>query len=259
MAHSKGVYRWDDPRCTAELLGFKNDKQTVINKILNTNRNNQSKDDELIKKQIKKIRDAHKNDTVYFYLDFETINVEETYIFMIGIGYESNELNKFVPKCFVLNNLDREDEKYMFTHILFPYIMSVLQQENKSKIVLYHWSPAEPTIFNKFISRNNILNYPSIEFHDLYKTFTTTPIIINGALNYSLKTVARALHQKNMIQTIWDSDSVCSNGLNAMILAYKLYKNKKDDENIIDNKIMKEIIYYNEVDYKTMWEIVNIQ
>ena len=68
-----------------------------------------------------------------------------------------------------------------------------------------------------------------------------------------LKIVAKALKNHDLIKSTWDTTSVCSNGLNAMVLANNLYESKTT--NIIDDPVMKEIIYYNEIDCKVLWEI----
>ena len=75
-------------------------------------------------------------------------------------------------------------------------------------------------------------------------------ITVKGSFNYSLKSIARSMYDNNMIDTCWDKDSVCSNGLNAMYYAYKIYKND------YNNDIMDSIINYNEIDCKVMYEIL---
>ena len=89
----------------------------------------------------------------------------------------------------------------------------------------------------------------------MYNVFIKEPILLKGALNFSLKTIAKILYNHNLIKSTWNSSSPCSNGLNAMILANKLY-----DRNVIVNEepVMKEIIYYNEIDCKVMYEIHNL-
>ena len=85
------------------------------------------------------------------------------------------------------------------------------------------------------------------------KVFINQPVTVHGALNYSLKTIAKALNKHKLINSVWDTSSPCSNGLNAMILANNLYE--KNIQEINCEPIMKEIIYYNEIDCKVMWEI----
>jgi hypothetical protein len=78
-------------------------------------------------------------------------------------------------------------------------------------------------------------------------------VTIVGAFNFSLKTVANALHSHNLIKSCWDSKNKCSNGLMVMILANDLYDNK--NTNIYNNPLMKDIINYNEIDCKVLFEI----
>ena len=77
---------------------------------------------------------------------------------------------------------------------------------------------------------------------------------MKGSLTYSLKSIAKALYENKLISTIWDTSSVCANGLNAMLLAYQIYN--KNSTNPKDDFTMKEIEKYNEIDCKCLWEII---
>ena len=74
---------------------------------------------------------------------------------------------------------------------------------------------------------------------------------ILGALNFSLKTIAKKMYEYDMINTIWDV-SECMNGQDAMFKSWQMYTTKD-----IDNKTFQDIIKYNEVDCKTMYEMLN--
>ena len=266
LAHSKFVFSWRDPKFNSKLLNMDKGKiGPVIDKILNINR--QKKD----KIRPKKINYDRENwlacKELEFYLDFETFNtnldsiiqdgtiIDENnqYIFMIGIGYEKNK--KWVFKSFVMEQKDNLSEEKMFIDFM-DYINKVLKQENKKTCKMYHWSFAEVGSYNNFKSRHSDLAIIDnhISFYDLNKVFVNEPITVNGALNYSLKTIAKALKKNNLIKSTWDETSVCSNGLNAMILANNLY----DSNASIEDPVMKEIIYYNEIDCKVLWEIHNL-
>lgn len=265
LAHSKYIYGWKDPRFNSKLLKMDKGKVgPVIDKILSINR--QTKD--LFRpKKIKYDRENWKNkdEILEFYLDFETFNSDlgstindgtieisnHQYIFMIGIGYEKD--NQWIFKSFMMENKNLESEKIMF-NLFMDYINYVLKTENKKLCKMYHWSFAEVGSYHNFKSRHTdlIINDSHISFYDLNKVFINEPITIKDALNYSLKTVAKALKKHNLIESTWDTSSVCSNGLNAMILANNLYETST---NIIDDPTMKEIIYYNEIDCKVLWEI----
>ena len=89
---------------------------------------------------------------------------------------------------------------------------------------------------------------------DLSKLFRDEPIVVKGSLRYKLKSISKALFDMGLISTSWDFSSECNSGLAAMALANKIY----DELNEVtkDNEIMKEIIKYNEVDCKVLWDIL---
>jgi hypothetical protein len=269
IAHSKNVYGWKNPKFNSKLLKMNKGKiGPTIDKILNINRQNR---DIFRPKRIKYDHQnwASNNDVLDFYLDFETFNTNldsiikegeiiddnNQYIFMIGLGYEKNK--KWVFQTFLMENKSLESEEIMFNQFL-DYINQVLYQENKKSCKMYHWSFAEVGSYKSFKSRHSDFRFDDrhITFYDLNKVFVNEPITIKGALNYSLKTIAKALKKHKLIDSIWDTTSVCSNGLNAMILANNLYDS--GISNIINDSCMKEIIYYNEIDCKVLWEIHNL-
>ena len=71
-----------------------------------------------------------------------------------------------------------------------------------------------------------------------------------------MKGIAKAMHHHNLIETIWDSDNPCSNGLTAMVLAWKVY-NKTKIKDIHKHPVIQDIIKYNIIDCKVLWEIIN--
>ena len=131
-----------------------------------------------------------------------------------------------------------------------------MKKEEKSNCHFVHWTKAEEISYRKLRLRalSVGINLPLMEYLDLYDLFRSEPITINGSLNFSLKSMAKAMKKHKLIKTSWDSSNPCSNGLNAMLLAHKVYK----DENIVDenNVIMNNIIHYNEIDCKVLWEMI---
>ena len=275
QAHLNQVFTWTDPKCTAKILGFnpKGKQANIVDSVLDINR----QDDDIIRpEKINWDRENWKTQNpefVEFYLDFETLNSNfgsiikdgiisydnNQFIFMVGIGYEYN--GKWIYKTFLMNEKNEDSELEMFRGF-YEYINTILAQFKKSKAKFYHWSFAEPCAYNNFKKRhsNSNFNDSNYKFYDLYQVFLSEPVVVKGALNFSLKTIAKALNKYDMIDSCWDSSSPCSNGLTAMILANKLYEGVKNDtiDNLIDDPIMKEIIKYNEIDCKVMWEIHNL-
>jgi predicted RecB family nuclease len=274
QAHSNKVFTWSNPKCTSEILGFnpKGKQAKIVDAVLDINRQDQV----IIRpKQIKWDREnwiKPDPNCLELYLDFETLNSNfgsiikdgvisydsNQYIFMVGIGYENN--GKWIYETFVMNEKNDKSELLMFQEF-YKYVNKLLVQFKKSKAKFYHWSFAEPSAYTNFKKRhlNNKINErePNYIFYDLYQVFLSEPVVVKGALNFSLKTIAKALNKYDKIDSCWDSSSPCSNGLTAMILANKLYESVKDNtiDNIINDPVMKEIIKYNEVDCKVMWEI----
>ena len=150
------------------------------------------------------------------------------------------------------------DAEFKMFEEFMEYINMILKIEKKSISKMYHWYFAEVSAYNSFKSRhqyNQIID-SHIKFYDLNKVFINEPVTINGALDFSLKTIAKALNKNKLIDCTWDITSPCSNGLNAMILANNIYE--KNSHDIDHEPIMKKIIYYNEIDCKVMWEIHNL-
>ena len=263
--HEKLIFSWDNKRCNSKNMGFKKGKlSNTIDKILNINRQNKNI---ILPKKVLYERDIWKkcdNDNMIFYLDFETLNSNfgsiikdgiiyydnNQYIFLIGIGYINN--NKWDYKYFLMETKTHESELNIYNEF-YKYINMLLNKHNKKYAVFYHWSYAEITSYTQFKLRHNInINDSMFKFYDLNKVFVNEPIVIKGGLNFSLKTIAKVMHKHNLIKSNWDTNNICSNGLSALILANQLYESSKD---IYNESIMQDIIKYNEIDCKVMWEI----
>jgi len=248
-AFAKGICKWSDPKCTAELMKVNGEyTRNRINSILNFNR---SKTKELITP--KKINMNELKNTNIIYVDFETINdillsstvcnsdLEE-YIFMIGVGHIKN--GNWIYKNFTTHNISKEEE-FRIMNEFIQYIDEIKESNNYK---LIHWSGAEPSMYNKACNRHKIDR--TLEWFDLLKMVEKKNILIKGVLKFGLKKVAKKLNEYGLIKTIWSNDIL--NGNDAMFTAWKLYLKKEP----ITNPIFKQIIDYNEIDVKVMYEIV---
>lgn len=258
-AHSKNIYSWKDKRLTAASMDFKTNSNIAktIDYILDINRNrrNNIRVDDLIKNN-----NWRKNDMfLEIYIDFETLNgnigqvdigdINNGFIFMAGIGWEDN--NEFKFKSFILDKKTDIDEYNMISN-MWDFIENKKKELNKKEVKLIHYTNAEINFYKIFKNKhNNVVDINNFNRLDLHKVFLDNNVIIKGALNFSLKTIAKAMNKHKMIDTIWDSDM---NGLNAMMLAYNIY----NTDSVIDkdNDIMKNIMKYNMIDCKVMWEIL---
>lgn len=151
---------------------------------------------------------------------------------------------------------------------------------------LFHWTGAEIRFINRAINRIRSGSYTSIHMNnptltfdnenkkdvqkylnnmintfelntmwvDMYKVFETEPIVVKGSYRFKLKHVGNAFHDKSLINTKWE-DGKMADGFRAMLEAIKLYR---DNPSIThENSTFNEIINYNEIDCKVIWEIVN--
>lgn len=114
----------------------------------------------------------------------------------------------------------------------------------------------------KLLNRHQSLSKLWIELDyigwvDMCDIFIKTPIVVKGALCFKLKEIGKALFANGLIMTCWENSSI-SDGLNAMISAIKYYELKK--QNVLNDdvkNIFVDIIKYNEIDCKSVWEIVS--
>ena len=126
---------------------------------------------------------------------------------------------------------------------------------------LFHWSKAERTFLNNAIERHpELLKLWTDDnqevWIDLCELFINEPITIKGALCFKLKEIAKAMYNNKQITTTWNTD--IQNGLSAMNYAAKYYTDIKNNITNINNKHkFDEIIEYNEIDCKTLWDITN--
>lgn len=296
IAHANGIKKWSDTRCRSNKIGINGKKiGPILDKIIEINQSTDSyispaciNNNEL---------DWQTPYELDFFIDFETINgcftsepvdvynsnFDTNIIFLIGIGYfdsgkipislmpgiqaersESTlvERGKWTFKTFQMNTLNFEEEMRIVDELVaFIDSMIKIYCENngikKTENVIpkfFHWSNAEVTSINIANKRHGYkwLNWLSkIVWIDLCKIFQNEPIVVKGATRFKLKDIAKNMYKHKFIKTVWDSDGI-SDGLQAMLDAIKYYKNSNTE-----TKIMDEIIKYNEIDCKVMWEIVN--
>ena len=192
-----------------------------------------------------------------FYIDFETIaknigqitenDLSGDFIFMVGLGMVIN--NEWIFKNFVVERLEDECEHNMMKE-MWDFIENIMIRENKTSCIFIHWTHAEVVFYNKFKNKSINSNIPNIKFFDMYKLFLDNNVVVKGAFNFSLKTIGNAMYENKIIETCWDSNSICSNGLQAMFLAYEQYTGDKT------SNVMDMIVHYNHIDCKIMWEIM---
>jgi hypothetical protein len=278
IGFKKNIKKWTDIKCTTTNLDMNNGKRAdTIDCILNINRQNENK---ILPKKLEQITDNRFNwKTKYptdFYIDFETlgdtfvkqnkdnINLENSggisdFVFMIGVGYEENDEWKYDVFC--CENYTLEDEEKN-TKNFIKFLNSTAKRLNPNDdyhIRLFHWSHAEQTQMEKLFERHqSLLKFWTeyIGWVDMCDIFIKNPIVVKGSLCFKLKEIGRAMFSHGLIETCWESNKV-SDGLNAMLLGIRYYEMKKNNDltEEIENTFI-DIIKYNEIDCKIIWDIV---
>lgn len=266
IAENKGITNWKKYKgITSEMVGVTGDKtSSTLQLIIDMNKHYTILENEneglIIPKKIKSNLHNWKQyeDILEFYIDFETINDticeniawEGSFIFMIGVGVILNDT--WVFNCFIAESLTKDGE----TKMLLDFHKYIEQYTRKKK--LWHWGDAEKYLYRNAMNRNyEILNEVTLltEWTDMLKIFREEPIVARGMLNFSLKSVVTAFYNNSFINVNY-VDSDVSNGLDAMVMAYKLYKGNTLQTHIRESRIMVQIKTYNEIDVKALYEII---
>ncbi len=192
-----------------------------------------------------------KKDTLNFYVDFEYINGSDlsfdkyprTHLYLIGVGYFDNN---WKYKSFFPNQINDRDEKTVL-HKWIQFMNETTKKLNYNKYQIIHWSKAEPSLYNKL--KELFLLRTKLDWIDLQPILKKSCIVFDNMKNYSLKNVAKTMKNMGFIETNWEDNVV--DGLGANMIIIKGIKNQIGDINGFD-----DIIKYNEVDCKVMYEII---
>lgn len=305
-AHSQGVLKWSDPRCTPNLLGIKGDKVApTLNQVLGINRDN----DPLQKVWPESVTINHHNwqerMDIEFFVDFEamqspfdpsaTMNILDSHddkvgaLFMIGVGYE-DEFGRWVYRSFniepcSLKHIDtlKANERKMVAEFQQFIVDAVNHHIEVHQIAapelcqpkLFHWGHAERTLIGSVCANNSglfdTLNPTNnhVEWVDMLKVFWDEPIVVKGAKRFGLKEIAGNMKKLGLIETEWPSLGP-GDGLEAMVVAINYFNLLEEASNVLDpihrkqlehkiaegKETYENVIRYNEVDCKSVWEIV---
>jgi len=247
MADKLGISSWKN--CNSNALEIKSEKRKKsVNRSIRLNKKRKF---EIVPKRISK--SLLKKTTLELYLDYETfykkdemIDIEasqsRTVVFLIGCGFVVNDVWSY--KSFILESCDIDEERKLFSDFLDEIRHDFLNENVDFKI--YSWGTTEKIIYEKLTGDLNLFSEKN--YVDLLKLFRDKSISMKGCFSYSLKEIARALYKQGLIKTIWDEHSSIKNGYEAMKEGEKLFSGDK-------SKLL-ELINYNEIDCKIMWEIM---
>lgn len=275
-ALNQNIFSWKHKDVDAKLLGI-NGKYTqhLVNKILQVNRGEYK--DIIFPEKFKNNEGNWKNTNIKLYLDIETISgiffdtpkqeiKEEKYndkkenkekgfkdiIFMIGLGIRKD--NEYKVEKFILEDLTIQKRKEMMNKFL--------QRLNEfnffgREIPLFHYGHYDKNILTKTCNFLDIKM--ELKFIDLNKILKQESFVIKGALNYSLKSIVKAMNLNGLTNLNYNysidendekNEIKISRGEDCMYQAWKYYAKNKNEN------IMKMIDKYNDIDCQALDELM---
>ena len=269
-AHRAGIFSWRDARATAAALGVTGKRtQPTLQAMLDVNRTESGPP--VQPARIHAAEDEWRPvPDLEFYVDFETVNnVNDDFakipeqngqnlIFMIGCGHVKN--GKWEYRCFCVDRLTEASEAHMIDRWLEHMDDARVLHGLEGKPRLIHWSYAEPVNYEEAYDsarqRHPERGWPQVNWFDLWaKVVRREPVVVRGALNFGLKSFARAMYLHGLIETSWGNTKV--DGLGAMTGAWWCEEEaERKGLTLPDIELMQEIVAYNEVDCKVMMEVL---
>jgi predicted RecB family nuclease len=269
-AHAKGITRWDDPRTTAAGLEVENQYAGRCDAVIAINRDTP---DLVVAPARIAVRegDWRTPAALELYVDFETVsNLADDFsrlpsvggqplIFQIGCGRWEDGAWRFDQ--WTVDRLNEADEAAMIDAWLKR--MDRLRDERglaASDLRVVHWSPAEnstlASAYNSAQRRHPEREWPSIPWFDfLSLVVRKEPVAVRGAFGFGLKGIVKGMHAAGLIETTWGDGP--TDGLGAMIGAWWCDgEAARLEGRMLDLELMQEIARYNEVDCRSMAEVV---
>ena len=201
-----------------------------------------------------------------FFVDFETVNdLDDDFsafpqaggqamISMIGCGHVEDGAWQF--RCFVAERLDAASE----ARIVEAWLDHMDELSRRFRVEhprIFHWADAERAWYESAWKRHPDEGWRDLNLFDLLKrVFRAQPVFVCGGHDLGLKTVAKALHARGLIETSWGDSKV--DGQGAMVGAWRCdAEARRKGIRLADTELMEEIQEYNEVDCRVMQEILD--
>lgn len=264
-AHDEGVFRWDDEDCFPEILGIGGKRAPIVEAIIEGNKQNERKVSPLVITSNE--YNWHQRDSLELFVDFETVSdvvsdldripeVEDVnMIFMVGCGWYHN--GEWRYRNFTVNDFLHSEEARILNE--FNSLVKTLKQEYSSECPkLIHWGKAEFSHFSNACDRHTN-QWPELEnWFDMNDCiFLEEPVVVKGCFGFGLKPIAKTLHSAGLIETTWDGNNPCADGMSAMItMADCVSMSKKIEKPIEEFHSVRKIVEYNEVDCRVLGEIL---
>lgn len=209
-----------------------------------------------------------------FFVDFETFSnlngkpeqmpiwAGPAIIFMIGCGHEEDGEWQFQSW------IAEEETEQAELAILEAWLAHMEATRKRLGVqvgrpLVHHWSNKEVDDLKKAGERHRREFLAQVNLYDLLKhVFKAGNVKVRGVRGHSLKPVTRALHEAKEIETTWMEGAV-SDGMAALAAGWHCYAEAKRSGipaaevcALNGSPLMKQILDYNEVDCKAMWEIL---
>lgn len=192
---------------------------------------------------------------------------EEIRIVKEFLGYLDSFVNTRTtcPNCFARADSAEEDKKCTFQFCPSKGVRQDRTELSSNKpivkpiVKLWHYSHAESDLLEKALEKIENMEdnleaiKESLVLCDLLKVIKEEPVVINGALNFSLKSIVKALNNQGKIKVSYGNCKITcgTDGLMAAISA-----EKETPLKISTHPLIKEAISYNEIDCKSVHEIL---
>lgn len=264
-AHKNGIYSWNDENCTPKKLGINGEKtKKVIGKMIEVNKGNEELIPKIIKNNMGNWQDQY---ILEFYVDFETINdvvlrgfdtlpisKKENYIFQIGVWCVYKDKKKY--KTFIVDDFTKQEEEKICKNF-YEYIQKKTKKANfDGSPPIFHWNSTEASIWDNILKKYGKDWDLDEHWIDMLRVVKEEPVVIKGVFDFGLKSFTNALYNKGLINISWGNSKI-TNGANVMLAAKKSFENsKKNNIPWREEETMREIIKYNEIDCRAVYEIV---
>jgi uncharacterized protein len=195
-----------------------------------------------------------------FYVDFEyftnlNVDFERQWpdlegcemVFLIGVGWEQDAAWRF--ETLIAAGEDPRQEGELFGRFL-QRLASLTGGafSDPQRTALVHWTGAEPRQTQRAASKRSDRGLPWV---DLQKVFLDGPAALPGALDYGLKSVAKALGEFDpQYQTQWPEGF--DEGVQVMVMGWKAYLTADP----LQTQEMRTLTGYLEADCQALWNIL---
>ncbi|MEO7333382.1 MAG: hypothetical protein ABIZ71_05520 [Gemmatimonadales bacterium] len=268
-AHAHGIFRWDDSRVSAASLGITGTYAAQCDAVIAANRDVTTPT--LLPHRITRAADWRDPLPMEFFVDFETVsNMNDDFgalpqiggqplIFQVGCGWMDGGEWRF--QQWTTNHLTETDESTIVDDwLLFMHHALQARGLDWGQARIYHWSPAEAsflvTAYNSARERHPERNWPDLPWFDLLvEVVRVEPITVTSAFGFGLKAIAKGMHAAGLVETTWSDGP--TDGLGAMIGAWWCdAEATRMGVAMPEIELMQEIGKYNEVDCRTMAQIL---